>query len=536
MEYSFLSEDGGISFSNNITDHDLLFRSIENLGYQNHFSFPKLLEILEATNRVEWERSGKPRFSETDIKDITNLLARISVVEYPPGTPKEWPNPDFLKQIDLNDPKYALPLPLEFPTEVRGKELSYTEVSKLVDAEIKKQKGVENPIPIIRITSSSTRIRLYILKDGVYNTISWINPAKGIGIGNKIFQYVLLYVALIQKYRKYITFEEATPTGIGAEKISVEEISGYFKNNNPNNISFKLYIQDGVSKVIPMSVLVNGASHIPAGGTRKADISLVDNGVETFWISFKDADYFKEAGSTKLASVGFPHYGPVTSLSNKLANDKVWVSIQKRFLSGLYKILPRMEIDKAEISGKNIISINGKPLDMSNSQHEIISRFPGAFVKLMGPSDNETKTKQRRIVYFGSSGFGAKLDFLDGTDETRRIAGKAIYGLDFELKSTTFGSENCQILMQSGTKLTVIQHTDVESIILKTDEKGHILLNPNLPIAAGSDPILEYSPVLGARYEAKNPTTFDVDNVKHLFLQIRMGIIPSGKTEGYQLI
>jgi hypothetical protein len=126
------------------------------------------------------------------------------------------------------------------------------------------------------------------------------------------------------------------------------------------------------------------------------------------------------------------------------------------------------------------------------------------------------------------------MDFLDGTDITKEIAGKAIYGVDFKMdKSTPFGSENVNVLMQSSTPITVspTENTNGElSILIQTNERGHVLFNPNLPLPKNmADPILQYRPVFHPSYLENEVHSETIGDTAYLFLGLRIFIRPDGK-------
>ena len=217
-----------------------------------------------------------------------------------------------------------------------------------------------------------------------------------------------------------------------------------------------------------------------------------------------------------------------------MAKDPVWRSIEDKVLIGLmkhqrsYEIVPRTTMIDPKTGFVTII--NGKPVNklLSPDKVVVIQKFAKAFERAI---HDESTTK--KVIYFCDDGFSGKLDFLDGSKQTKEIAGKAIYGLNFKIDgSAPFGEQNCNLLMQSGTPLTVEQHTESTepAIVLKTDSKGHVLFNPNLPLPKSlGDPILIYRPMLQARYTKNEFTVFKLNDTTHLFLGMRILIIPAGK-------
>ena len=520
LEYSLLSPNGGADR----VDVDLLLQAIDNLGYQEYFSLDVLSESAEVINKMvphlpESEKKEKsPKYlNSEEISIIYNILGG--------NTARRNFTDEELKSVDLN----KIDLPTEFSTANEPIEPSSYSVM------VAKLNASENSF---KITYSETKLRI-VGGDG--KSLSVINIPKGLsiydtrtGLPTTYFKQLLLWAKFYKEHKSKIKIEEAADPN-EKTKISATSLKDYFDKNNPDKISFNLFVKN-VSEVFNAKVKVDGAEYI--AGVKKADIALTDRSKQNFWISFKASDYFTAEGSQVLAKVGLRHYGMVNSLSDQLSNNPTWKSLETKLLTGLRKNITGIEIDatKTTFDQKTgrLSVLNGKPLDQYGFTDEQISTLIH-FNKAIQRMVTNTGVK-KRYLYF-SRPFSGYLEFLDtnSTSEMKEIAGKSIYGVDFKLDgSAPFGPENCSVVMFSGTQLMMEKHvtdTPDPALLIRTDGKGNVYPNPYLPLPKGEgDPILRYLPTFQIVTKSINDKhDFYIGDDQHLFLNLRIVITAKAK-------
>jgi len=523
LEYCHLAPDGGADKIN----PDLLFKSIENLGYQDYFSAAMLSESLDVIDKmaphlpeasVKKEKATK-RLTDEDIKIIYEILGttRINFTE------------EELQSIDMN----TVNLPTEFSTGNEPIEpSSYSMmVSKLNSLPSDKK---------FKITYSETKLRI---KGEEGKTLSVINVSGGMVIYDekkndfsKYFKQLLLWVKFYKEHKSKIVIQPAADPN-EKTKISASSLKEYFDKNNPDNISFNLFVKN-VSKIFNSNVKVDGAEYI--AGTKKADIALTEDNKQNFWISFKASDYFSAENSPVLAKVGLRHYGMVNALSSQLANNPTWSALENKLLTGLKKNIKGIDLDKTTIEDFDkktgrLISINKIPLAEYKFTDEQLLNLVSSNKAIQRMVTSDIKKK---FLYF-SRPFSGYLKFLDNssTPEMKEIAGKAIYGLDFKIDgSAPFGPENCSVVMFSATQLMMEKHetdTSQPSLLIRTDAKGNVYPNPYLPLPEGEgDPIFRYLPTFEIITKSINDKhSFYVGNEQHLFLNCRITITANAKIQ-----
>jgi hypothetical protein len=325
------------------------------------------------------------------------------------------------------------------------------------------------------------------------------------------------------------------PKGIGYERMQVQNLNKWFVDNNVNT-PLHLYISDELQKFRDTGVSVNGALKLE--NTGKADLVLTENETQKFWISYKHGNYWTEEGSS-LANVPFQQYGSIKTLHKKLSVEKgKWNEIINSFLN---KLIPTIENHKTIKKGYTFDSTKGG-LAYTNDPGIIFTSDENNLIQaslrtIKNVFDNEANRNLNKSFYFLPNGFNAWMDMLDGSTEARQIAGMSIYGLDFKLNSTNYGPENVQCLIQTNEVLNVGYNYDQEDepngMKISTDKRGHILFNPNLPIPKGAeDPILQYRPVLNARYTEVENFVFTRKGEVIILLGCRILVMPFGKIPG----
>jgi hypothetical protein len=515
LEYSLLAPDGGASK----VDADLLFKAIENLGYQDHFSFDKLEESSDIINKMvphlpEATSSNPKYLSSSDIDDMDEILGDI---------PK--PTDEELKSVDISN----VELPDKFPIAKCPPTVSALTVGQMVEK-------INSASGKFKITQTGKQIKMY--GDDSRLPVSGINLPQGLTIFDRQkistnFKNVLLWLRFYQQHKNKIDIGQAVDPN-EKTKISASNLKEYFDKHNPDKISFKLFFKN-LGKSFNSNVKVDSAEFIT--GTKKADIALSDKGKETFWISFKAADYYSAEGSSELAKVGVRHYGLIATLSQQLAKDPTWRSMEDRLLAGLKKHMSGVLIDekttKFDEQG-NLVVLNNQPINrlFNEGQLTIIKNSAAAISKLF-----ENKTSKKYLyVPDPSNPFFGYLQMLESTSskQAKEIAGKSIYGLDFKIDGAPFGRENCSVVMFSKTPLLMDKHvtdTPEPALLIKTDALGNVYPNPFLPLPESEgDPIFRYLPTFEVKTKSiSDKHDFYVGNEHYLFLTTRIAITPRSK-------
>jgi len=338
------------------------------------------------------------------------------------------------------------------------------------------------------------------------------------------FKRALMVYDFYQKNKNKIELVAKPARGIGYEKMQVQNLNTWFDKHDVVE-PLRLYISDELNKFRDTGVNVNGATKL--AGTGKADLALTENQTPKFWISYKHGNYWTEEGSS-LATVPFQQYGSIKTLHKKLSTEKgKWNQIINNFLD---KLIPNVKSTFSIKSDEKIEKFG----QLKPDQMELFSaNFPTIKNVFVNPAND----RLNKMFYFLPSGFNAWMDMLDGTDEARQIAGMSIYGLDFKLNSTNYGPENVQCLIQTNEPLSVDynydQDNEPDGVKVSTDKRGHILFNPNLPAPKDAeDPILQYRPVLNARYTEVENFVFTRSNTVIILLGCRILVMPHGKIPG----
>lgn len=338
------------------------------------------------------------------------------------------------------------------------------------------------------------------------------------------FKRALMVYDFYQKNKNKIELVSKPARGIGYEKMQVQNLNTWFDKHDVVE-PLRLYISDELNKFRDTGVNVNGATKL--AGTGKADLALTENQTPKFWISYKHGNYWTEEGSS-LATVPFQQYGSIKTLHKKLSTEKgKWNQIINNFLD---KLIPNVKSTFSIKSDEKIEKFG----QLKPDQLELFSaNFPTIKNIFVNPAND----RLNKMFYFLPNGFNAWMDMLDGTDEARQIAGMSIYGLDFKLNSTNYGPENVQCLIQTNEPLSVDynydQDNEPDGVKVSTDKRGHILFNPNLPAPKDAeDPILQYRPVLNARYTEVENFVFTRSNTVIILLGCRILVMPYGKIPG----
>jgi hypothetical protein len=434
---------------------------------------------------------GLERFTDDEI--INNLNQNVSNVTLSPGS----------------NNKYGLTTPVNYI----GLESILKKEGKLVITYAGTSKKIR--------TGSNIRI------------VGW-SAAKS--ISSPDFKRAILVYQFYINNRDKVELVAKQARGIGYEELQVNNLNTWFIKNEIK-VPLRLYISDELNEFRDTGVNVNDAHKIE--GVGKADLALTENSTDKFWISYKHGNYWSEEGAaTSLAAVPFQQYGSIKNLHSKLGSEKgKWAEIIANFLDKTTEQLP----DPTTIRIGQSLEIDDKTKKIRTSDSNVMFSQEEKDLLLANKSSVNTVFKNNpglnKEIYFLPRGFSVWIDMLDGSDESRQIAGMSIYGLDFKLNSSNYGPENVQCLIQTNEKLNVEFHNDSEDepngIKISTDKRGHILFNPNLPAPKNAeDPILQYRPVLYARFTEVENFSYTRKGKVILLLGCRILVMPYGKIPG----
>lgn len=434
---------------------------------------------------------GLERFTDEEI--INNLNQNISNVTLSPGS----------------NNKYGLTTPVNYI----GLESILKKESKLV------------------ITYSGTTKK--IRTDSNIRIAGW-SSAKS--ISSPDFKRAIMVYQFYTNNSDKVELVAKAARGIGYELMQVQNLNDWFVKNEIK-VPMRLYISDELNEFRDTGVSVNNAQKIENVG--KADLVLKENSTDKFWISYKHGNYWSEEGSAKtLSNVPFQQYGSIKTLHTKLGSEKgKWAEIIAKFLDKTVEYLP----DPTTIRTGYSLEVDGKTKKVRSNDPNVM--FSQNEIDLLAANAKSINTVFKnnpglnKEIYFTPRAFSVWMDMLDGTDEAKQIAGMSIYGLDFKLNSTNYGPENVQCLIQTNEVLNVEFHTNDEDepngIKISTDKRGHILFNPNLPAPKNAeDPILQYRPVLYARFTEEDNFSYTRKGKVILLLGCRILVMPYGKISG----
>lgn len=434
---------------------------------------------------------GLERFTDEEI--INNINQNISNVTLSPGT----------------NNKYGLTTPV-----------NYIGLEKILKKEGKLVITFSGTVKKIR-TESDIRIT------------GW-SSAKSIS-STDFKRAIMVYQFYINNIDK-IELVPIEARGIGYELMQVQNLNDWFKKNKIK-VPLRLYISDELNEFRDTGVSVNEAQKIENVG--KADLVLKENSTEKFWISYKHGNYWSDESSAKsLAAVPFQQYGSIKNLHTKLGSEKgKWAEIIGKFLDKTTENLPEYTTVRPGYS----VAVNNITKKVRCTDPNVIFSQTELDLLLANAKSVNTIMENNpglnKEIHFAPRGFSVWMDMLDGTDESKQIAGMTIYGLDFKLNSKNYGPENVQCLIQTNEMLNVEFHKnqegDPDGIKISTDKRGHILFNPNLPAPKNAeDPILQYRPVLLARFTEEENFSYTRKGKVILLLGCRILVMPYGKISG----
>ena len=539
LEYSVLSKTGGIDK----LDHDLLVTAIENCGYASYFSIPKLV------NEIETKKTAIG-LSDSDIEIINKIIGRGK-----PEQARVFFEDDDLRKLDLLNLKNQ-PTTI-FPKD-RGQDASLT-MSDVV--KIGKEEGG------LKVLHSNSSLRIATNKG---TRVSNINTTSGIKTDTGIlFGQLMLFFKLVKEHPDLFTLGVVSKSpGKEKEEIAVTHMNVWFKENNPEKTPMRLHFWDQNERVAT-GVEVDSAIRLNQGKDAKADIALRNQETDVFWISFKGAEFNPDVKVQSVSRVDFPQYSGMLGLDKSFTDGKVkmaWDGIKVSFIEGIKRHYP---VPPLTINPKTTtfdeqnkaITINGKSVLETLGQGTkfyiaVTSDFRNAFYKFV----TKPSTGKKYLYYMGGSKFLGHLDFLDGTKATRIIAGKTIYGPEFDIDGKApFSKNNCCILMHTTTnvEMSVINPEDMTArdpskmgsvnwiksnspnasnerhLLIKTTEGGHVWFNPNMPLPKNAkDPIFAYRPTLyGKSGTTDQAASLTIGNDDYLFLNFSLVTLPLAKVD-----
>jgi hypothetical protein len=386
-----------------------------------------IIRPLIAETRIKAENAdidilrklGLERFTDDEI--INNLNQNISSVTLSPGS----------------NNKYGLTTPVNYI----GLESILKKEGKLVITYAGTSKKIR--------TGSNIRI------------VGW-SAAKS--ISSPDFKRAILVYQFYINNRDKVELVAKQARGIGYEELQVNNLNTWFIKNEIK-VPLRLYISDELNEFRDTGVNVNDAHKIE--GVGKADLALTENSTDKFWISYKHGNYWSEEGAaTSLAAVPFQQYGSIKNLHSKLGSEKgKWAEIIANFLDKTTEQLP----DPTTIRIGQSLEIDDKTKKIRTSDSNVMFSQEEKDLLLANKSSVTTVFKNNiglnKEIYFLPRGFSVWIDMLDGTDESRQIAGMSIYGLDFKLNSSNYGPENVHCLIQTNETLNVEFHNDSEDEI-----------------------------------------------------------------------
>jgi len=358
-------------------------------------------------------------------------------------------------------------------------------------------------------------------------------PSK---VGSSDFQRLIALNKLKSEYPDKIIVTQKLAAGLGYETAQVDGMNVVINEVIDLNGGepLDLYI-DGE----PQNVKITGA--LKRAGSGKADLALVNGEKEVYWISYKEGAYKTDTG--KYSKVPFQQYGSLVTLYNQQYDGEMaefgayLKSVVPDFLNAIknkgdevevfndVKYDSNANIKDADDDNKYFLKSDGNKLDVSDSIKGFWKVLAwDKFKKEIGSS-----TADVVIVNPAANFYDAFVD--DNNKQSKILAGKAVYGLEFPSKEKS--SENCNMLLQSDGVVNIGIVTDADSdtaigINLQIKgSSGHVLFNPDLPVDKG-DAGYPYTPALNMRHTKALSFSYESEGKKTVYLAGRLLIMPVG--------
>lgn len=351
-----------------------------------------------------------------------------------------------------------------------------------------------------------------------YNALNTPNPKTLDNILKKLRCLIIFH--LYKTYPTNINFTAKVAPGIGPELAQVDSFNESLKGMPPVSL-----IIPGDKEPVP-DVLFNGAAKIK--GTGKADIALLNESKEVFWISFKEGSHVPTSRADK-ATLGFQQWGSLkklyeTDTSIKWAVDLfltkcvsqykdnfITFDIPSNTLTQDRTLYDEIEETLKQQSIKNISEIFKKEIPNASRIH-IVKEATSMFFRLF---EGGMVEKQNKL------------------QETMNLALKAIYGEKFQYNTNVpFGRENVNLILETPNplKFNVLTNPegDPQAMELVMIEGSHVIKNPDLP---DSDP---YLPCLYMRRSTEDRFLYYNKDTQQSELIVggRVLVYPVSKAEG----
>jgi hypothetical protein len=369
--------------------------------------------------------------------------------------------------------------------------------------------------------------------------MSFNTPKK---VGSTDFKRLIALNKLIKEYPKKIKIVSKLAAGLGFEQAQVSNIDDAVNDMLkafPNQNDIELFID-----MEPQGVNINGA--IKRKGSGKADIALTNNNKEVYWISYKEGAYRGEDGKV-LSKIPFQQYGSLKTLYGTEFDGEM------AEFGNYFDNLVRDFLDAVKESKQNLVFQDIETVDYENGN--IISKTET--ISLSGVISNDflkgaTGLKSKELtnaikkgpidIVFIESGENYYNAFVKDNDpNSRLLAGKSVYGVDFDFSNKDYNSENCNVLLQSDGIVELNAITGGEDSIIGLNIEmeggtGNVIFHPDLPTRP-DEPLYGYTPALNLRhtksqvfvYKSKGGSTTAV--IGGRFLIYPLGGISKSSTE-----
>ena len=341
------------------------------------------------------------------------------------------------------------------------------------------------------------------------------------------FQKLVAINKLLSEFPDKIKPTERIAAGLGYEKMQVDNL-----NKNLQSITKQLGNDDVKLFIEGKDTGIKIASSEKVAGSGKADLVLKNSsGNEVFWISYKEGKYYdegKENDITKELSkdVPFQQYGSLVTMYSKSYDKEM-----QEFGTYLKKeITDFLDAAEANIDSKYIFdNVDVTTLKDSSNLPEDVKGYSSSL-----PWKNLEKFSEGKkvdVIFFPPATFFKRSFIKTGDKQAEILAGKSVWGLDYNGISGNFGRENCNVLFQNDGLLNLEPHSTegvIDGINISPTETGHILYNPELPIKP-DDPDFAYTPSLYIRHTKELSFGYESKGKKKMIMGGRLLIMPLGK-------
>jgi hypothetical protein len=336
------------------------------------------------------------------------------------------------------------------------------------------------------------------------------------------FQKLVAINKLLSEFPNKIKPTERTAAGLGYEKMQVDNL-----NKNLQSITKQLGNDDVKLFIEGKDTGIKIASSEKVAGSGKADLVLKNSGGnEVFWISYKEGKYYTGEEKELSKDVPFQQYGSLVTMYSKSYDKEM-----QEFGNYLQKeITDFLDAAEANIDSKYIFNdVDVKTLkdspDLPEDVKGYLNSLPWTNLEKFAGNDKID------VIFFPPATFFKRNFIKTGDKQAEILAGKSVWGLDYDGKPENFGRENCNVLFQNDGLLNIEPHSTegvIDGINISPTETGHILYNPELPIKP-DDPDFAYTPSLYIRHTKELSFGYESKGKKKMIMGGRILIMPSGK-------